>query len=102
MSPCDNTPCGHNTSTSSNNSVLAGDSSCGSDRGITHFFKATRNTTEEVGEKEQRTNEQYGLGLTQVQEGWFRDTGFPVHLQTNADVHPSRNFHKATRNADSS
>ena len=33
--------------------------------GISHFFKATRNTTEGVGEKEQRTNEQYGLGSTQ-------------------------------------
>ena len=39
------------------NSVLAGDSSSGFDRGITHFFMATRNTTEGVGEKEQRTNE---------------------------------------------
>ena len=38
-----------------NYSVLAGDSSSGSDRGITHFFMATRNTTEGVGEKEQRT-----------------------------------------------
>ena len=31
----------------------------GSDRGIIHFFTATRNTAEEVGEK--WTNEQYGL-----------------------------------------
>ena len=38
-----------------NNSVLAGDSSSGFNRGITHFFMATRNTTEGVGEKEQRT-----------------------------------------------
>ena len=29
-----------------------------------------------MGEKEQRTNEQYGLGLNQVQEGWFRGTSF--------------------------
>ena len=40
-------------STSLNNSVLAGDSSSCSDWGITHFFMATRNTTEGVGEKEQ-------------------------------------------------
>ena len=40
---------------------MARDSSSGFRRGITHFFTATRNTTEGVGEKEQ-TNEQYGLG----------------------------------------
>ena len=40
------------------NSVLAGDSSSGFRRGISHFLMATRNTTEGVGEKEQRTNEQ--------------------------------------------
>ena len=39
----------------------------GSDRGITHFFTATRNTTEGVGEKEQTNN--MDLGQLQVQEG---------------------------------
>ena len=62
--------------------------------GVSHFFTAQ--------ETEQRASEQYGLGLTQVQEGWFRDTAFTLHLQTNADVHFSRNFYKATRNANSS
>ena len=33
--------------------------------GISHFFTATRNRTEGVGEKDKRTNEQYGLGSTQ-------------------------------------
>ena len=39
----------------------------GSDRGITHFFTATRNITEGVGEKEQTNN--MDLGQLQVQEG---------------------------------
>ena len=39
-----------------NNSVLAGDSSSGFRRCISHFFMAARNTTEGVREKEQRTN----------------------------------------------
>ena len=34
-----------------------------------------------MGEKEQRINEQYGLGLTQVQEGWFCDTAFPAQCR---------------------
>ena len=33
--------------------------------GIWYFFTATRNTTKGVGGKQQRTNEQYGLGSTQ-------------------------------------
>ena len=37
-----------------------------------------------------------------MQEGEFCNTALPVHLQTNADVHFSQNFYKATRNADSS
>ena len=39
---------------------MAHDSSSVSDKGITHFFKATRNTTEGVGEKEPTNN--MGLG----------------------------------------
>ena len=62
-----------------NNSVLAGDSSSGSYR-VSHISLRHKNTTKGVGEKEQKTNEQYGLGLTQVQEGWFSDTAFPVLL----------------------
>ena len=42
-------------STSCNNSVLAGDSSSGSDWGITHFIMAIRNTTEEWETKNKRT-----------------------------------------------
>ena len=38
---------------------MASNSSSGFRRGITHFFTATKNTTEGV---EGRTNEQYGLG----------------------------------------
>ena len=34
--------------------LLWNHSSCGSDRGITHFFMATRNTTERAGEKENK------------------------------------------------
>ena len=76
---CDNTPSAPRTyQLLWNNSVLVGDSSSGSDRGITHFFMATRNTTEGAGEKEQTNNK--GLGQLKVQEGWFRDTAFPVHL----------------------
>ena len=48
-----------NISTSLNYVNLGRLSSCCSDRGITHFFLATRNTIKGVGEKEQRTNEQY-------------------------------------------
>ena len=48
-----------------NNFVLASESSSGFCRGISHYFTATRNTTEGVGEKEQTINELYGLGSTQ-------------------------------------
>ena len=41
-------------------SILAGESCSGSDRGISHFFIATRNTIKGVGEKEQRRNEELG------------------------------------------
>ena len=36
-----------------------------------------------------------------MQEGELCNTAFSVHLQTNVDVHFSRNFYKATRNANS-
>ena len=53
---CDNPPSrSPNNQLLWNNSVLAGDSSSGFRRGISHFFMATRNTTEGVREKEQRT-----------------------------------------------
>ena len=61
-----------------NNFVLAGDSSSGFRRGISHFFLATRNTTEGVGEKEQTNNK--GLGQLKVQEGGFCNSAFPVDL----------------------
>ena len=41
-------------------------STSGSDRGITHFFTATRNTIEGVEEKKEQTNNM--LGLTRVQK----------------------------------
>ena len=46
---------------------MARDHLVGSNKGITHFFKATRNTTEGVGEEEQTNN--MDLGQLQVQEG---------------------------------
>ena len=52
---CDNTP--PNTSTSSNHFNLGQWSSSGSDRGITHFFMATRNTIKGVrGKNNEQTN----------------------------------------------
>ena len=35
-----------------------------------------------------------GLGQLKVQKGEFCYTAFPVHLQTNTDLHFSRNFYK--------
>ena len=96
------------TSTSKNNSVLAGDSSSGFRRGISHFCMATRNTTEGVGEKEQRTNEQYELGSTQsvrraslwhcipcasvdyrwrvVLRNFYKLLGMPIHLWPSSSL----------------
>ena len=48
-----------------NISILAGDHLSGSNRGIVHFFQATRNTIKGVRKKEQTNNM---LGLTQMQE----------------------------------
>ena len=79
MSECDNTssrPPLHQLLP--NDYVMAGDSSSGSDRGITHLFMATRNTTDGMGEKEQTNNK--GFGQLKMQGGRFRDTAFPVHL----------------------
>ena len=46
-------------------------STSGSDRGIAHFFTATRNTIEGVGEKEQNEqNEQYEPGVTSKCKTW--------------------------------
>ena len=76
---CDNTPSDPSTyQLLRNNSVLVGESSSGFRRGISHFFMATRNTTEGVGEKEQTNNK--GLGQLRVQEGEFCNTALPVHL----------------------
>ena len=69
-----------------NHSVLAGDSSSGSDRGTTYFFKAQEIQPREQEKKNKEQMNNKGLGQLQVQEGWFRDTAFPVHLQTNAIV----------------
>ena len=51
--------------------------------GVSHI--SLRHKKYNWGSGRKRTNEQYGLGLTQVQEGQVCDTAFPVHLQTNAD-----------------
>ena len=48
----------------------------GSDRGIAHFFIATRNTIKGVGEKEKKTNNM--LGLIQVQEEKLCNIAFPM------------------------
>ena len=70
----------HITSTSSNHfNILGRWSSSGSDRGIAHFFMATRNTIKGVGGK--RTNEQRTicLGLTQsARQGVMQHSAFPV------------------------
>ena len=64
------------TSTSSNHFDLLGRwSTSGSDRGIAHFFIATRNTIKGVGEKEQTNNM---LGLIQAQEEKLRNIAFPM------------------------
>ena len=78
----------------------------GSDRGITHFFTATRNTTEGVGERK-RTNEQYGLWSAPsarriVLWHFFFCTAFHAFCRLSLGVYFSRNFSKATRNANSS
>ena len=46
----------------------------GSDRGIAHFFIATRNTIKGLGEKEQTNNM---LGLIQAQEEELCNIAFP-------------------------
>ena len=56
-------------------SLLGGWSSSGSDRGIAHFFIATRNTVKGVGENEQTNNI---LELTQAQEEELCNIAFPV------------------------
>ena len=48
---------------------MASDSSSGFRRGISHFFTATKNTTERVGEKEQTNN--MDVGQLQAQEREF-------------------------------
>ena len=65
-----------------------------SDRGIAHFFMATRNTIKGLGE---RTKNKRRLGLTQVQEGWFCDTLHSSPLCI-CRLTLARNFYKATRN----
>ena len=75
-------------------SLLGRWSTSGSDRGIAHFFIATKNTIKGVGEKEQTNNM---LGLIQAQEEELCNIAFP-----NASVDFKRNFFKATRNANPS
>ena len=63
-------------------SLLGRWSTSGSDRGIAHFFTATRNSNEWVGEKEQ-TNKMNNtsLGLTQsARQGVMQHSAFPVCL----------------------
>ena len=68
----------HVTSTSSNHFTLLGQwSTSGSDRGIAHFFTATRNAIEGVREK--RTNEQYAC-VNSSAEGKLCNTAFPVFI----------------------
>ena len=59
---CDNTPSAPVTSTSGNNSVLAGDSSSGSDRGIIHFFTAQEIQPREREKKNKEQTDNMGLG----------------------------------------
>ena len=64
---CDNTPPPPMYQLLRNHFNLGWWSSRGSDRGISHFFMATRNTIKRVGGKnKEQTNNM--LGLTQVQE----------------------------------
>ena len=49
--------------------------------GVSHISLWHKKYNQGSGRKEQRTKEQYELGLTQVQEGWFCDTVHSlVHL----------------------
>ena len=72
-------------------------------RSITHFFADTQNTTKRIKEKNKRTKTD--LGQFQVQEGGVLCDTFVqhfVHLRAIAGEYFARNFHKVTRNADSS
>ena len=70
----------------------------GSDWGITHFFTATRNTTEGVWEKEQ-TNEQYGLksapSVRRVVLWQFFCTAFRASCRLLQRVYFSRNSYRS-------
>ena len=67
------------------------------------ILMAPRNTIKGVGEKEQRTNEQYGLGLTQVQEGYVMTLCIPcASVDYRWCVVFFAKFPQATRNAESS
>ena len=78
-------------------SLLGRWSTSDSDRGIAHFFIATRNTIKGVGGK--RTNEQNTWVNSRCKRGSYVTLHSLVHMYTNASVDFLRNFYKATRNA---
>ena len=94
--PCDNTPLGPVLINFFEQFCL-GDSSSGSDRGIIHFFMATRIQPREWEKKNKEQTNNKGLGQLKEQEEEFCNTAFPVHLYTNADVYFLRNFFKLLR-----
>ena len=60
-------------------SLLGRWSTSGPDRGIAHFFTATRKTIEGVEEKNKRTKRTICLGLTQsARQGVMQHSAFPV------------------------
>ena len=80
---------------------MASDSSSGFHQGISHFFMATKNTTERV---ERRTNEQYGLGSTpSTRRGvlWWFCAAFCAFVDYRGHVFCAKLLQKTTRNANS-
>ena len=72
---------------------MASDSSCGFRRDISHFFTATKNASERVGE-----NEQYKLGSAPSAKKAVLCDGFVQifkHLKTIVGVYFARNFYKS-------
>ena len=55
--------------------------------GVSHFFTAQEIQPKEWEKKNKEQTNNKGFGQLKVQEGWFCDTAFPVHLQTNASVY---------------
>ena len=69
---------------------------------VSHISLRHKNNNRGSGRKRTKNKRTIWAWVNSSARRQVCDTAFPVHLQTNADVHPSRNFLKATRNANSS